>query len=94
MFYIVLGNIIFFMSMIYPMWMIGTSIKSLLMLVTLSKRDEKKIHSKSSYDMENNSNVVRDRSSPRRQSVYGEDGERKRSNSVYDDGHGIDTREM
>jgi len=46
--------------------------------------------------MENNSNVVsvRDRSSPRRQSVYGEDGERKRSNSVYDDGHGIDTREM
>ena len=31
--------------------------------------------------------VVRDRNnSPRRQSVYGEDGERKRSNSVYDDG--------
>ena len=96
MFYIVLGNMIFFMSMVYPMWMIGTSIKSLLMLITLSKRDEKKIYSKSSYDMENNSNVVsvRDRSSPRRQSVYGEDGERKRSNSVYDDGHGIDTREM
>ena len=59
MFYIVVGNIIFFMAMIYPTWMIGISIKSLLQLLVLpSSESERRIHSKSSYDSADSSEYI------------------------------------
>ena len=65
MFYVVVGNIIFFMALIYPTWMIGISIKSLLQLLVLpSSESERRIHSKSSYDSSEYINVNVD--SPRR----------------------------
>ena len=53
MFYLIVGNLVFFMSLIYPMWMIGISVKNLFMLLSLSSdysETNRRIYSKSSYD--------------------------------------------
>ena len=51
MLYILVGNIVFFMAMVYPCWMIGISIKSLSQLLVLTtESSERRIHSKSLND--------------------------------------------